>query len=110
MADNHKGATTSSVSQNEPFLNHAKKIFPDTCHHKVKCLNNKTENSHVPMKQMYRPMRGFMNIDRATIFLESFESLYRYFRKICPHSQQMRNLYKLKLNEFNAMLNLNSAF
>jgi putative transposase len=87
----------------------AKKIFPNTRHHKVKCLNNKAESSHVPIKQRYRPMRGFKNINTATIFLESFESMYRFFRKTRPHNQEMRNLYKMKLDEFNALINLNSA-
>jgi len=86
-----------------------KKIFPDTRHHQVKCLNNKAEGSHVPIKQRYRPMRGFKNIDTATIFLESFESMYQFFRKVRPHNQGMRNLYKMKVDEFNALFNLNSA-
>ncbi len=64
-----------------------KEIFPNTRHHKVKCLNNKAESSHVPIKQRYRPMRGFKNINPATIFLESFESMYRFFRQARPHNQ-----------------------
>ncbi len=86
-----------------------KKIFPNTRHHRVKCLNNKAESSHVPIKQRYRPMRGFKNINRATIFLESFESLYRFFRLVRPSNQKTRNLYKTKLDEFNALFNLNTA-
>ncbi len=78
----------------------AKEIFPNTRNHKVKCLNNKAESSHVPIKQRYRLMRGFKNIDRATIFLESFESLYRFFRQVRPNNQETRNLYKMKLDEF----------
>ena len=53
-----------------------KEIFKGARHHKVKCLNNKAESSHVPLKQRYRPMRGFKDIVSMTIFLESFESLY----------------------------------
>ncbi len=48
-----------------------KDIFPNARHHKVKCLNNKAESSHVPVKQRYRPMRGFKNIDTMRIFLEN---------------------------------------
>jgi transposase-like protein len=81
-----------------------KKLFPKVRHYKIKCLNNKVESSHVPLKQRYRPMRGFKNIDRMRIFLESFESLYRFFRKVPPKNRNMRDVFKEKLQEFNALL------
>jgi len=79
-------------------------IFPDTRHHRVKCLNNKAESSHVPMKQRYRPMRGFKSIDAMRIFITSFESMYRFFRRVRPSNHFMRVLYKDKLSEFNVLL------
>jgi putative transposase len=103
------GAPESIRTDGHQGYDQVKKIFPNTRHHKVKCLNNKAESSHVPIKQRYRPMRGFKNIATATVFLESFESMYRFFRQVRPHNQKMRNLYKLKLNEFNALLNLSGA-
>jgi len=54
-------------------------------------------------------MRGFKNIDTTTVFLESFESMYRFFRQARPHNQKMRKCYKIKLDEFNALFNMNSA-
>jgi len=103
------GAPESIRSDGHQGYDQVKKILPNTRHHKVKCLNNKAESSHVPIKQRYRPMRGFKNIATAMVFLESFESMYRFFRQVRTHNQKMRNLYKLKLNEFNALLNLSSA-
>ncbi len=84
--------------------NQVKELFPKTRHHQVKCLNNKAESSHVPMKQRYRPMRGFNKFGKAAVFLEAFDSVYRFFRKARPSNQKMRNFYKIKLNEFDTML------
>ena len=81
-----------------------KTIFPKVRHHQIKCLNNKAESSHVPVKQRYRPMRGFKEIGCMTNFLESFESVYRFFRKVPPSNREMRELFRLKLEEFNAVL------
>ncbi len=104
------GVTPSSIrTDGHQGYDQAREIFPKARHHKVKCLNNKAESSHVPIKQRYRPMRGFKNIHAATIFLESFESMYRFFRLVRPLNCKMRNLYKSKLNEFNALLNLDSV-
>lgn len=77
-----------------------KSLFPKTKHHKVRSFNNKAESSHVPIKQRYRPMRGFKNLTSVRIFLESFQSLYRFFREFRPKNHEMRNLYKLRLLEF----------
>ncbi len=103
------GTPDSIRSDSHRGYDQVKKIFPNTRHHKVKCLNNKAESSHVPIKQRYRPMRGFKNIDKATIFLESFESMYRFSRVIRPNNQKMRDKYKSKLDEFNALFDLTSA-
>ncbi len=81
-----------------------KKIFTKVRHHQIKCLNNKAESSHVPVKQRYRPMRGFKEIDCMRTFLESFESVYRFFRKVPPSNREGRELFRLKLEEFNALL------
>ncbi|MBU3916214.1 IS6 family transposase [bacterium] len=87
-----------------------KEIFPNTRHHKVKCLNNKAESSHVPLKQRYRPMRGFKNFDTMEIFLISFESMYRFFRRIRLNNRQMRVLYKERLAEFSDLFQVNCAY
>ncbi len=84
--------------------NQVKNLFPKTRHHRVKCLSNKTKSSHVPIKQRYRLMRGFKNLNLARKFIESFESLYRFFIKFRLKNHKMRNMYSLKLLEFNTLV------
>ena len=86
------GAPESLRSDGHRGYDQVKKIFPNTRHHQVKCLNNKAESSHVPIKQRYRPMRGFKNIHAATMFLESFESMYRFFRLVRPLNRKINNI------------------
>jgi transposase-like protein len=100
------GDKSSSIrSDSHQEYDQVKKIFKGVRYHKVKCLNNKVERSHVSLMQRYRPMRGFKNFDSTRIFLEeSFESLYRFFRKVPPRNGNMRNEYRLKLEESNDLL------
>lgn len=86
-----------------------KDIFPKARHHKVKCLNNKAESSHVPIKQRYRVMRGFKSLASMIVFLEAFESLYRFFRKHRPKNREMRDEFAARLREFDALLQSNCA-
>ena len=85
-------------------------IFPNARHHKVKCLNNKAESSHVPMKQRYRPMRGFKNFGAIWLFMTSFESMYRFFRRVRTSNRDIRVLYGEKLAEFNALLQVTCPY
>ena len=102
------GETPESIrSDSHRGYDQVKEIFPSTRHHRVKCLNNKTESSHVPIKQRYRPMRGFKNFGSMRLFMTSFESMYRFFQRVRPNNREMRVLYKEKLEEFNLLLQVN---
>ena len=103
-------APESIRSDSHRGYDQVKEIFPNTRHHKFKCLNNKTESSHVPIKQRYRPMRGFKNFGSMRLFMTSFESMYRFFRKVRPSNHEMRILYEEKLAEFNLLLQENCAY
>jgi len=100
-------APESLRSDSHRGYDQVKEIFPNTRHHRVKCLNNKAESSHVPIKQRYRPMRGFKNFGSMGVFITSFESLYRFFQRIRPNNREMRRLYKEKLAEFNVLVQVN---
>ena len=100
-------APESIRSDSHRGYDQVQEIFPNARHHKVKCLNNKAESSHVPMKQRYRPMRGFKNFGVMRLFMTSFESMYRFFRRVRPNNREMRILYKEKLAEFNLLLQVN---
>ena len=84
-----------------------KDIFPKARHHKVKCLNNKAESSHVPPKQRYRVMRGFKSLASMIVFQNVFESLYRFFRKQRPKNRAMREEFAARLREFDVLLQPN---
>ncbi|NQU64133.1 MAG: DDE-type integrase/transposase/recombinase [SAR324 cluster bacterium] len=100
-------ALESLRSNSHHGYDQVKEIVPNTRHHKVKCLKNKAESSHVPLKQRYRPMRGFKNFDTIEIFLVSFELIYRFFQRIRPSNCEIRILHKEKLAEFNVILQVN---
>jgi putative transposase len=102
-------APESIRSDSHRGYDQVKEIFPNTRHHKVKCLNNKAESSHVPIKQRYRPMRGFKNFGTMRLFISSFESMYRFFRKVRPSNHEVRILHKEKSAEFNLLLQENCA-
>lgn len=86
-----------------------KEIFPKARHHKVKCLNNKAESSHVPAKQRYRVMRGFKSLASMIVFQNIFELLYRFFRKQRLKNCLMREEFAARLREFDALLQPNCA-
>ncbi|MCP4752304.1 MAG: DDE-type integrase/transposase/recombinase, partial [Proteobacteria bacterium] len=47
-------ASESIRSDSHRGYDQVKEIFPNTRHHKVKCLNNKAESSHVPIPRTYK--------------------------------------------------------
>ncbi len=84
-------------------------LFPNARHHRVKCLNNKAESSHVPIKQRYRPMRGFKNLESMKVFCLAFEAMYRYFRLTRPHNRERRELFAAQWNELMELAQVNCA-
>ena len=49
-------------------------------HRRDRYLNNRTEQSHRPLKQRYSPMLGFGNFESASRFCTAFDELHNYFR------------------------------
>lgn len=88
-------------SDSHSSYNQIRDLFPNSRYYQVKCLNNKAESSHVPIKQRYRPMRGFKDFNCAKIFLNAFKFVYQFFRKFKSNNHKMRDRYKTRLFEFN---------
>ena len=49
-------------------------------HRHDRYLNNRTEQSHRPLKQRYYPMLGFGNFESASRFCTAFDEVHNYFR------------------------------
>ena len=49
-------------------------------HRRDRYLNNRTEQSHRPLKQRYYPMLGFGNFESASRFCTAFDEVHNYFR------------------------------
>ena len=80
--------------------NQIRTLFPDARHHQVKCLNNKAESSHVPVKQRYRPMRGFKKMKSMNRFLKTFESIYCFFRQFKSTNRKQRQHFFKQFTQF----------
>jgi len=77
------GAPESIRSDSHRGYDQVKVPFPSTRHHRVKCLNNKAESSHVPIQQRYRPMRGFKNFSLLTGLCQcAYRSLLTFLREV----------------------------
>ena len=77
-----------------------KKLFPKARHHKVKCLNNKAESSHVPFKERYRPTRGFKSFEAMGRFCKYFEDIYRFFQAAKYGNRNHRNRFLKNWNDW----------
>ena len=51
-----------------------------TIHRRDRYLNNRTEQSHRPLKQRYYPMMEFGNFESASRFCTAFDEFHNYFR------------------------------
>ena len=49
-------------------------------HRTAQYLNNRTEQSHRPIKQRYYPMLGFKRFESASRFCTAFDELWNYLR------------------------------
>jgi len=56
--------------------------YRDSCgdHRRDRYLNNRTEQSHRPLKQRYYLMLGFGNFESASRFCTAFDEVHNYFR------------------------------
>jgi len=74
---------------------------PKTKHIRGKWLNNRAENSHVPIRERVHRMRKFKSPDQAQMFSDRFEFIRHYTKPkqhLLPPSEYRRTLkYRLKV-------------
>ena len=70
-------------------------------HRRDRYLNNRTEQSHRPLKQRYYPMLGFGNFESASRFCTAFDEVNNYFRidKIQASLAARRQLFMSRWRE-----------
>ena len=57
-----------------------KRVLPTTEHRRHKRLNNRAENSHVPVRKRERILQRFKSAEHAQTFLEPFSAVCKQFR------------------------------
>ena len=69
-------------------------------HRRDRYLNNRTEQSHRPLKQRYYPMLGFGNFESASRFCTAFDEVHNYFRiDKAPSSLARREQFMIRWRE-----------
>ena len=76
-------------------------------HRRDRYLNNRTEQSHRPLKQRYYPMLGFGSFDSASRFCTAFDEVHNYLRMASSTSPaERRGLFMSRWRELIADLSV----
>jgi len=62
------------------FVPAVRRVLPMAEHRRHKCLNNRAENSHLPVRKHERILQRFKSAGHAQYFLESFSGVCNQFR------------------------------
>lgn len=76
-----------------------RQVMPGVEHRSHKGLNNRAENSHVPLRKRERMMQGFRSPGSLQRFVELFSALRNLF--VPPHSK--RSAFAVHLHRLRAM-------
>ena len=76
-----------------------RQIMPDVEHRAHKGLNNRAENSHVPLRKRERTMQGF----RSPGGLQRFVSIFSAVRNLFVPARSQRSAFQIHLHRLNAM-------
>jgi putative transposase len=76
-----------------------RQVMPDVEHRAHKGLNNRAENSHVPLRKRERTMQGF----RSPGSLQRFVSIFSAFRNLFVPARSKRSAFQIHLHRLNAM-------
>jgi putative transposase len=82
-----------------------RQIMPAVEHRQHKGLNNRAENSHLPLRQRERAMQGFRSPGGLQRFVSVFSAVRNLF--VPPHSR--RSALVTHLHRLNAMAEWKSA-
>jgi putative transposase len=78
-----------------------KRVLPTTEHRRHKRLNNRAENSHLPVRKRERVLQRFKSTEHAQSFLEPFSAVCNQFRprrhRLSTHQYReiMRNRFRI---------------
>ena len=64
------------------YLPAVKRVLPTTEHRRHKRLNNRAENSHVPVRKRERILQRFKSAEHAQTFLEPSGAVCNRFRRV----------------------------
>ena len=76
-----------------------REIVPGVEHHQHRSLNNRAENSHLPVRLRERKMQGFKSLESAQQFLTSHTGVYNTF-SIQRHQLSWRAMRLLRGGRF----------
>jgi putative transposase len=76
-----------------------REVMPDVEHRSHKGLNNRAENSHLPLRQRERVMQGF----RSPRYLQRFVSVFSAVRNLFVPPRSRRSARATHLHRINAM-------
>jgi putative transposase len=76
-----------------------RQMMPDVEHRSHKGLNNRAENSHVPLRKRERMMQGF----RSPGSLQRFVSIFTAVRNLFVPSRSKRSAFQIHLHRLTAM-------
>lgn len=82
VLDDEEGVTPRVVATDKlaSFVPALKQVLLSAEHRRHKCLNNRTENSHRPVRSRERVLQPFKSPEHAQQFLEPFSAVHNYFR------------------------------
>jgi putative transposase len=80
-------------------------VMPDVEHRSHKGLNNRAENSHVPIRKRERVMQGF----RSSAGLQRFVSIFSAVRNLFVPSRSHHSACAVRLHRLNALAEWKSA-
>ncbi len=76
-----------------------RQVMPEVEHRSHKGLNNRAENSHVPLRKRERMMQGF----RSPGGLQRFVSIFSAIRNLFASPRTSRSAFQIHLHRLNAM-------
>ena len=76
-----------------------RQVMPDIEHRSHKGLNNRAENSHVPLRKRERTMQGF----RSSGSLKRFVSIFSALRNLFVPPRSSRSAFAIHLHRLQAM-------
>jgi putative transposase len=82
-----------------------RQVMPQVVHGSHKGLNNRAENSHVPLRKRERPMQGF----RSPGGLQRFVSIFSALRNHFVPSLRKRSAYRIYLHRLSALAEWRAA-